>query len=325
VLAGDHGTQNNYFTGPAPVSWPVRIGLVPPPAGAFQDRLASEELEDLATAGRGTTVLAGASTRSLSGLGGVGKTQLAVHLAEQLWREGVLDVLVWIPANSRQAILASFAQAAIDLAVSGAAGTDTERDAARFHTWLTSTDRRWLIVLDDLTATADLHQLWPPNAPSGRTVVTTRLRGAGLLSAGRHLITVGTFTEGEAVGYLLARLAEQPGLLDDTVGVAADLGCLPLALAQATAFMIDEQVPCSDYRQRFADRRARLDDLVPDPVGPTGLPDDYQRTVAATLSLSVDIANTIRPAGLARPLLELAGVLDPTSSTRRRSASCATR
>ncbi|GAA2022707.1 hypothetical protein GCM10009779_03210 [Polymorphospora rubra] len=286
------------------------VGIVPQLADCFQTRDAVKVLTEVTTDG-GTAVLTSAGTQLLSGMGGVGKTQLAVHLADHLRSAGRLDLLVWISATSRGAILAGYAQAGVELSVPGADDIDTEQDAARFHAWLTSTDRRWLIVLDDLTRTGDLQGLWPPPNPSGRTVVTTRLRGSALRGAGRHLVPIGTFTKDEATHYVHTRLNGKPALADDVSGLVENLGRLPLALAQATAFMIDEGVPCSRYRQRFADRRSRLDDLVPDPDGPTGLPDDYHRTVAATMSLSIETAERSRPAGLARPLLELASVLDP--------------
>ena len=65
---------------------------------------------------------------------------------------------------------------------------------------------------------------------------------------------------------------------------------------------------CAGYRGRLADRRRRLPDLVPDD---SGLPDDHRATLAATWSLSIEQAERLRPAGLARPMLELASMLDP--------------
>jgi len=218
-------------------------------ADCFQTRTLVSDLTK-ATADSGTAVLTGTATRLLTGLGGVGKTQLAAHLAERLWQDKHLDLLVWISAASRAAVVTGYAQAAVDIAVAGARGVDTERDAARFHAWLTTTDRRWLIVLDDLTSAADLKGLWPPSRPSGRTIITTRMRGAALTGADRHMIQVGTFTIAEATEYLDSRLSEHPDLADDVAGIAADLSYLPLALSQATAFMIDEEVPCSEYRRR---------------------------------------------------------------------------
>ncbi|MEU6022588.1 tetratricopeptide repeat protein [Micromonospora sp. NPDC047134] len=246
-------------------------------------------------------------TRLLSGLGGVGKTQMAIGLAEQLMTGNQLDLLVWVSAASRQSILAGYGHAAVDLLLPGADGSNTGQDAARFHAWLATTNRRWLVVLDDLCNAADLKGLWPPNCPTGRAVVTTRLRGSSVGAVDRRLIQVGVFVADEAAAYLTARLAEQPDLADDLEGVVADLGSHPLALAQASAFMIDEGLACSAYRQLFADKRQRLDDLVP---AEHDLPDDYHRTIAATLALSIDAADRSRPLGMASPLLELASVLD---------------
>nr|MDT0656393.1 tetratricopeptide repeat protein [Micromonospora sp. DSM 115978] len=240
-------------------------------------------------------------------MGGVGKTQMAIGVAEQLMAGNQLDLLVWMSAASRQSILEVYAHAAADLLLPGADGSNTERDAARFHAWLATTDRRWLVVLDDLCNAADLKGLWPPDRPTGRALVTTRLRGSAVGAVDRRLITVDVFAADESAAYLTARLAEQPELADDVDGAVVDLGRLPLALAQAAAFMIDEGLACSAYRKLFADKRRHLDDLVP---AEHELPDDYHRTIAATLALSIDAADRSRPQGMASPLLEIASVLD---------------
>ncbi|MEU4428915.1 tetratricopeptide repeat protein [Actinoplanes sp. NPDC024001] len=285
-------TINQFLASTPDVSWPLRVGVVPHRADSFQDR-------------SGVPVPPAGTTLVLTGMGGVGKSQAAASLAERLLADGELDLLVWLAAGTRPAILTGYAQAARDLGIGQDSGVDA--DAARFHAWLATTGRRWLVVVDDLARPADLSHFWPPASGTGRTVVTTRLRVAALRGDGRTLLPVGVFQPEEAERYLTARLAEHPVLADD-LAVAADLHLLPLALAQATAFMIDEQVPCSAYRARLAGRSARLDDLVP---APDDLPDDYDRTVASTLALSVEAADRSRPAGLARPLLELAAVLDP--------------
>jgi tetratricopeptide (TPR) repeat protein len=283
----------SHHTFPA-ARWPRQVGTVPRLAACFQDRA--------------TLLEPTASVHVVSGLGGVGKSQLAAELAHRLWRCRRLDLLVWISATSREAILAGYAHAAADLALAGTAETDTDWDAARFLAWLAGTRCHWLVVLDDLASGADLQGLWPPSGAGGWTVVTTQLRDSALEGTGHRRVELGVFSPAEAAGYLRHRLAGQAGLIDDANGVAADLGFLPLALSQAAAFMADEQVTCTDYRRRFADRRHQLDDLVPDRHE---LPDDYRRTVAATLSLSIGAANQRRPAGLATPLLLLASVLDP--------------
>ncbi|MBZ4014745.1 tetratricopeptide repeat protein [Streptomyces purpurogeneiscleroticus] len=276
---------------------------MPRQADCFQHRATVEYLAAAMSESQ-TVVLC----QVLAGTGGMGKTQLAAHHARTAWQTGQLDLLVWVAAGSRDAIISTYAQAGIEVA--GADPEDPERAAARFLHWAETTDRRWLIVLDDLTDPADLRGLWPPRNPSGRTLVTTRRRDAALTGPARHRIDVGVFAPEEAAAYLTTVLTAH-GCCDDPQqisGLAADLGHLPLALAQAAAYLTDLGLSCAAYRARLADRSRTLPSLLPDPGG---LPDDYHATVAATWSLCLEYAERLRPRGLARPLLALAAMLDP--------------
>ncbi|MGN9915107.1 tetratricopeptide repeat protein [Micromonospora palomenae] len=279
----------------------VRVGRIPQPASWFQDRRARLDLARAARSGR-TAVL----TQVLSGMGGVGKTQLAAQFARRLADSGELDLLVWATAISRDAIVAAYAQAARELRLVDPAA-DPEQAAAALLSWCERTDRRWLVVLDNLDAPADAAGWWPPANRNGRTIVTTRRRDAVLGADDRTLVEVGLFTGDEAVGYLTRAVAD-PARLAEAAQLAADLGHLPLAVAQAAAFIRDRGLDCAGYRRMLADRKRRLDDLVPQP---DALPDDHRATVAATWSLSIDAADAAAPVGLARPLLELAALLDP--------------
>jgi hypothetical protein len=273
---------------------------MPPEADFYQARDVADRLSAAAASG-GTAVLC----QILTGLGGVGKTQLAVAHARRLWQAGELDLMVWVPASSRSAIVAGYAQAYA--AVSGVDDPEAEQAAARLLALLASTERSWLIVLDDLTDPGLVRGLWPPNGASGGTLVTTRRRDAALAGSGRTLIDVNLFTPSEAESYLGAKLAAYPDLRYGADRLAQDLGYLPLALAQAATFLIDRGLTCVQYAERFADRRSRLVDVLPEHWA---LPDDHRATVAATWSLSIELANCLAPAGLARPILDLASLLD---------------
>ncbi|WP_308291906.1 tetratricopeptide repeat protein [Streptomyces sp. RS2] len=247
-------------------------------------------------------------------MGGVGKTQLAADYAHTAWKassdaEG-LDVLVWVTAGSRQAIMERYAQAGVELC--RADPDDSEEAARTFLAWLTPKPGqrpcRWLVVLDDVADPTDLRGLWPPVSPHGSTLVTTRRRDAALTGEGRRLVKVGLFTMAEAVNYLTRSLAAhgrtEPS--DQLTALATELGHLPLALAQAAAYLIDSGESAARYRDLLADEQATaLADLAPD-----ALPDEQATTLAATWSLSVARADTLRPAGLARPMLQLAALLD---------------
>jgi hypothetical protein len=292
VQTGDHGVQHNHFYPVRPITWPHRVGVVPPLADCRQDRAADRLLIEA----NGTLVVC----QVVTGGGGVGKTQLAAYLADGCWRNGSVDLLVWVSATSRAAVTDTYAQVARDV-------TGAERaDAPRLLNWLATTERRWLIVLDDLSDPANLSGLWPPDSPHGRTVVTTR-RLDSALTTGRQVIEVGLFTPAEAGEYLRLKLGEDVGLLAGADDLAGDLGHLPLALAQAAAYMLDRRLSCTQYRVRFADRRRRLTELVPEHGA---LPDAQVEPVDATWSLSMELADQLRPSGLAGPMLRLLSLLD---------------
>ncbi|MGW2357745.1 FxSxx-COOH system tetratricopeptide repeat protein, partial [Streptomyces phaeofaciens] len=296
-----------------PAGWPHQVGAIPPRAEWFQDRTETSRLAHM-LAGGGTAVVESAQQTLaggvLAGMGGVGKTQLAAQYARNAWQAGELDVLVWLTAGSHTAVVSGYAQAAVELL--GADLADPEVAARGFLAWLEPKPQeqrcRWLVVLDDVADPGDLRGWWPPASPCGRTVATTRRKDAALIAGGRRLIEIGLFTEEQALTYLADALAghgrTEPG--EELAALADDLGHLPLALSQAVAYLIDTGAGCRDYRALLADRTRSLAEAAPD-----HLPDDQLHTVAAAWSLSIDHADTLRPPGLARPVLNLAAFLDP--------------
>ncbi|MFJ7218877.1 NB-ARC domain-containing protein [Amycolatopsis sp. NPDC098790] len=289
-----------------------RFGVVPLRADAFQGRAVTDVLVQTAPV-EGSTARTGNNVWSVSvltGLGGVGKTQLAADYSHTQWAKGRVDLLMWIDARTRDAITAAYAEVAADLL--GQNPANPERTWRRLLEWLAETSITWLVVLDDLQAPADLSGLWPPLTANGQVVVTTRCRDAALQGHRRRIIEVGLFTPVEAVAYLAEKLSDRASIdaADrDLIGLADDLGYLPLALAQSAAYLGDKPLlSCADYRVKLADQRTKLREVLPKD---RELPDEHERTVAATWSLSIDAANQLHPAGLAGAVLELASVLDP--------------
>jgi hypothetical protein len=276
---------------------------VPRAAGWFQDREVAAGLREAAEQD-GTVVL----TQVLAGMGGTGKTQLAAAYARWAWREGA-GLLVWVNAVSRDAIVAAYADATLALGLPGADPRDPERSAQAFLAWAeTTTSCWWLVVLDDVQQPGDLTGLWPPAAESaagGQVLVTTRLREAAFVGTGRRTVQVPVFSSAEACSYLQKQLGDR-ATREQAEELARALGMLPLALAQAAAYIRDADITIGRYLELLATRRLR--DVVPEPGH---LTDDHQRIITATWELSVDRASRARPAGLARPLLQLASVLDP--------------
>ncbi|MFI6585646.1 tetratricopeptide repeat protein [Embleya sp. NPDC050493] len=296
-------------TAPEPVQWPLQPNPVPALASAFQNRAELRERIDHARADHASVVL--------SGGGGTGKSQLAAAYAHQARADGV-DLVLWVNAADTEQVITSYATAARLVAAPGAAGADAEDDARAFVNWLATTSRSWLVVLDDITHPRALEPWWPPapsRSGSGRVSASTRRREALLSGGGRVVIDVDTYTQAEAEAYLRERLtrAGKAHLLDEVAPrLARELGLLPLALAHAAAYMINEDVTCGRYLRLFTAGTARLDKLLPQDADT----EQYGRPVAAALLLSLDAAQLAEPAGLAAPALTLAAFLDPAGHPR---------
>jgi tetratricopeptide (TPR) repeat protein len=291
------------MVGTPPHAPTVLSGSVPPLADPYFTRHETgPELTAGLRPGQVVVLTDGEPTASApASQGGTGKTQLAVEFAHAVWNAGATEVLVWVTATDREAIVAGFAQAAIAVGIAAPADGG-EAAAGGFVTWLASTQRAWVLIIDDLTRAADLDGLWPAGQ-AGQVVLTTRLPGSALGPVGRDLriVPVGAFSRREALEYLNARLNSYPDQRIEALDLAEDLNGLPLALAQAAAVMVAREQDCRQYRAQLTARRA---DMATTPV------DGVSGAVLATWSVACECAHELAPAGLAWPALALAAMLD---------------
>src|SRR5215469_15381878 len=291
---------------PAPLlvngRWPVRSGSMPPLADKYTIR--PESGPDLALALSRSAVVAltprarrAGATSANDLLRCTGKTQLAVQYAESQWQERAVDLLVWIDASTRESILLGYADAAAELTGTRPAGTK-ESAAASFLHWLSVTDRRWLVVLDDLRDATVMEALWPDGA-AGRLLVTTANPQAVSSLPELLLLEIGAFSLREAMGYLVSRLSLDPDQRRGAIALIEDLGCQPLALAQATSVVGSSWLTCAEYREQFDRRRTAL-------AGQGAVPP----AAGVTWTLSVDLASELVAADAVQSCLAIAALLD---------------
>ncbi|MFC9297098.1 tetratricopeptide repeat protein [Streptomyces sp. NPDC057011] len=278
----------------APAAFPLLVGTIPGAARCFRRRASLD-------GGSGPLV----------GTAGTGKTQQAAHLARTAWDEGRLDLLVWVTAADREAVVAGYAQAIAE--ITGSDSTSPERAAQAFLAWLRpdagSPRRRWLVVLDGVADPDDVRGLWPPEHPDGQTLVTTRRRDIAQPGPARAVVRVEGFTAAEATAYLRELLAAsgRDGRPEELEGLAQELGLLPLALSQAVTHLVREGLDCAEYGRLLSRDGGRpLAELVP---GPGALPDGQLFGVHEAWLPSLERADRMSPAGLALPLMELAALL----------------
>ena len=112
--------------------------------------------------------------------------------------------------------------------------------------------RPWLAVLDDLSDPAVLDGLWPWGA-HGRVLVTTNRLDAALRAHSPRAVELGPFSDRESLAYLSTRLQADRDQWTGALDLAADLGFLPIALAQAGTLMAYTGIDCREYRTRMAE------------------------------------------------------------------------
>lgn len=305
-------TQINVHTVPSQASpWPVVVGSIPALATAFQPR---SDIRAMLVSANKSSSPGIVPTYALVGWGGTGKTQLAASIAFRALagQDGRRDLVIWVTAAARGAVQSTYAEAARRLAVPGATGDDVGRDADVLLSWLTTTRKSWLVVLDDITDVRDVDDLWPRGlGGNGLVVATTRRKEPRLGGAERILVDVRTFTPEESMAYLTDRLSSAGfgHLLDDSVAnLAETLGHLPLALSHAAAYLIRKQrLTCADYLSRYTQQSTSLEELLP------GWADTetYGRPVTVTLTLGLEAANALQPRHGASAVLQVASMLDP--------------
>ncbi len=305
ATTGEDRPDSPAVVGPLHVTatWPVRLGTVPPLANRFTARpesgpdvsLGLQRSPVVALAARSGRVSAGSSHDILRC---TGKTQLAAYQAEAQWQARAVDLLLWIDASSRGSILSGYVQAASTLAAAVPGGTAEETATSLLH-WLGSTDRRWLMVLDDVSDAGVLQGLWP-RGPAGRVLITTANPQAVAGLRDVLVLELGPFSPREAMTYLVSRLSQDPDQRRGAIDLIQDLGCQPLALAQATAVIGSSWLNCVDYREQFYRRMSVFNSPSGGAVPPA----------AVTWTLSVDHAGQLAPGDSAQACLALAGLLD---------------
>ncbi len=278
-----------------------RIGEVPALAQGFSDRLDSARgVLDALVPGSAVALVPGSvfAEGKQNWLGSCGKTQIAAMLAETLWRSAAVDILIWIPATSRAAVLSAYAQAWATATGTQPTGT-AESVAARLVGWLAETSQRWLVVLDDMPDSAELDGLWP-EGPAGRLLVTTTQSSVAVGTPGVRVFPLGFFSIREALGCLNERLSVNPAQRQGAIDLIEALGREPLALGQAASVIANSSLACRDYRDYFVRRRQQIG------VAAGEVPSAAQ----VTWTLSLGQAETLLPGQSVRLMLVLMALLD---------------
>jgi hypothetical protein len=269
---------------PQAPSLPVRLPPRPPVLAGREGLLA--DLDARLGGGAGQS---GPRLVALCGLGGAGKTSVAVEYAHRHLAE--VGVCWHFTAEDPALLAAEFAVLAAQLGAREVA--DVRDPVASVHAVLARAEAGWLLVLDNAPDRASVERFLPPAGP-GRVLITTQSQHWPPSQA----LDVPVLDSEVAAGFLVNRTGDQDRAAAGQL--AAELGGLPLALEQAAAYMQATGTSLAGYLHLFLARQA---DLLA-----RGQATGHAADVAATLGLALTKLAEVTPAaaGLMRLLAFLA-------------------
>src|SRR5262245_11125394 len=247
---------------------------VPPRIASFTGRADElDRLDAILMRDKPATVTqASVGRAAVQGMGGVGKTSLAVEYAHRF--RGLYAGVCWCPAEMRTGLLSALATLAVTLGVATAEEADVEKAAKAVLRRLAEQRVTWLLVYDNAPAPDAIADLLP--SAGARVLITSRFSDWSELA---DEVALDVLSPGDAVALLESRTARS-----DAVGakmLAEALGRLPLALDHAAAY-------CKRTQMRFADYATKASNLID--AAPRGA--GYPRSVAATFDLAITEAVT---------------------------------
>ncbi|CZR65364.1 related to kinesin light chain 1 [Phialocephala subalpina] len=239
---------------------------------------------------------------AITGLGGVGKTQLALALVYRIRDKYRNCLVIWIPATNMESLHQAYLDVARQLGIAGC--EEEQADVKRLVQGHLSKESagQWLLVFDN----ADDINMWIaeagsepgsgrlieylPRSDRGCIVFTSRDRKTAVKLAHQNIVEVPEMDEDVAT-QLLQKCLVNPGLASsgsDTKALLKELTYLPLAIVQAAAYINENGIIFADYLSLLADQEEEVIDLLSEEFEDNGRYYNVKNPVATTWLISFE-------------------------------------
>lgn len=238
---------------------------------------------------------------AIHGLGGVGKTPLALNYANTSLER--FDVILWVPAETQikmtQALTSFAKKIGLNLPKEDEPDDDVQA-AQKVKDWFNALKASFLIVFDNVDSIDLLLQMWPSNG-KGSILITTRSSSVAWKRAA-NVIHMQSFGRNQGVRTLttltgIVRSSDQEREAAETI--VDQLGGLPLAIIQISDFIRDRQYSFSEFLPLYRSSAKRI-------IAKGEAPPEYNYTIGTVWDLSLQKLSRD-----ARTLQQLLSFLEP--------------
>ena len=206
---------------------------------------------------------------AITGLGGMGKTQLALELAYRT-RDKYLDCSIfWVPATNAEGLQQAFTEIGQELGLPGIMENPADaKQLVQRHLSEQSTGK-WFLIIDNI----DDMELWKnelrdylPRSQEGHVVCTTRNRKFAVDTAMWNVVDVPAMEDKSAMELLGKLLPNHNQKLSewhlDARNLLEELAFIPLAIRQAAAFIHGNGSTLSKYLSLLNDQEQEVIELL---------------------------------------------------------------
>ncbi|KAE8373751.1 purine and uridine phosphorylase [Aspergillus bertholletiae] len=229
------------------------------------------------------------------GLGGVGKTQIALELAYRMRNRDSECSIFWITCTSYESVEQAYMGITSKLGMTDIKPAEAKEKVKAYL----SQERagKWLLLFDNI----DDMEMWSkdnannliltdylPRSEQGHIIFTTRNRKIAVKLVSSHVIPITELDSATSIQMLQNSLVEKSLLNDRDTAIALleRLAFLPLAITQATAYINENSIDITDYIILLEDQEPDVIELLSEDFGDETRYKDAQNPVALTWFIS---------------------------------------
>lgn len=246
---------------------------------------------------------------AIIGLGGVGKTQIALKLAYRTQKRYPECSVFWVSATNMESLQQAYLAIGRQLQIPGLEEEQADVQKLVQNLLTGESAGRWLLIFDNAddlnmwTGSADnkdvSHGLinYLPKSRQGFVVFTTRSRKVAVKLAQQNVIEVAEMDEDVATQMLSNSLIDQKLINNhqDTVKLLEQLTFLPLAIAQAAAYINENGITLAECLSLLEDQEQNVVELLSEDFEDEGRYQDAKNPIATTWLISFEQIKRLDP------------------------------